>query len=576
MEPTILNLPQLAADLILIHPPAFYDFRNRDDIYFPFLGTSGDVPITPLYDYFPIGFKSIQQILQENNYEVKIINLVTLLLKYPFIDLKYVFQKISAKIFGIDLHWMVHVQGSLAIAQILKNVHPEIPIIFGGISSTYFAKELINYPFIDMVMRGHATELPLLELLKNIDKNTLEVVPNLVWKTEQGNIRFNKLNYTPDYLDTKIKWTNISRMAKNHTLPISEIITTQIAGCNYNCGWCGGSHYAYCNLLNKKNIMMKKKQNIQYEIDSLKKIPSIEKYHLYTVGSYNEKPDDFDFFLDLLSELPVKSVSYEQFFLTPSDLLKKMVRVNRRTIITLSPESHDQKISKLAGRGVYSNEELENWINNAMSIGISQIDIWYFIGMPEQDKYSIEKNIEYCNHLLEKFRGLRVNPMICPMIPFLDPGSKFFNNPSQYGYKVFYRTVEQHRRGMENASIINRLNYETKWLSRREIVLEGLRAIRELMQIKGKLKIFPEKVIDNYVKLADDAINFIKVVDSVDNIKDKAQRRIELGYLADEIKRRNDMIFYSGVTNQAFPIQREIGGRWFDEIGWDLNNFESA
>jgi hypothetical protein len=31
---------------LLIHPPAFFDFRERRDIYFPFLGTSGDV-VTP-------------------------------------------------------------------------------------------------------------------------------------------------------------------------------------------------------------------------------------------------------------------------------------------------------------------------------------------------------------------------------------------------------------------------------------------------------------------------------------------------------------------------------------------------
>jgi hypothetical protein len=38
--------------------------------------------------------------------------------------------------------------------------------------------------------------------------------------------------------------------------------------------------------------------------------------------------------------------------------------------------------------------------------------------------------------------------------------------------------------------------------------------------------------------------------------------------LGDEIERRNNQIFFSGVSNQAFPINRQIGGRWFDELGW--------
>ena len=54
------HLKTLTADLLLLHAPAFFDFRDRRDIYFPFLGTSGDVPITPLYEYFPIGFKMLR------------------------------------------------------------------------------------------------------------------------------------------------------------------------------------------------------------------------------------------------------------------------------------------------------------------------------------------------------------------------------------------------------------------------------------------------------------------------------------------------------------------------------------
>jgi hypothetical protein len=59
-EPAALHssaLPALSADLLLLHAPAFFDFRNRRDIYFPFLGTSGDVPITPLYEYSPSASK---------------------------------------------------------------------------------------------------------------------------------------------------------------------------------------------------------------------------------------------------------------------------------------------------------------------------------------------------------------------------------------------------------------------------------------------------------------------------------------------------------------------------------------
>jgi clorobiocin biosynthesis protein CloN6 len=128
-------LPSLDSDLLLLHAPAFFDFRNRRDIYFPYLSTSGDVPITPLYEYFPLGWKTLQRFLSERDHSVRIINLSSLLLRYPSLSADAVFSAIDARLLGIDLHWMVHVQGSLEVASRFKRVHPDVPVILGGISS---------------------------------------------------------------------------------------------------------------------------------------------------------------------------------------------------------------------------------------------------------------------------------------------------------------------------------------------------------------------------------------------------------------------------------------------------------
>jgi len=49
-----------------------------------------------------------------------------------------------------------------------------------------------------------------------------------------------------------------------------------------------------------------------------------------------------------------------------------------------------------------------------------------------------------------------------------------------------------------------------------------------------------------------------------------------LGLFRAEIRQRNQVIFFSGVANQAFPINREIGGRWFDEILNEPKHFDVA
>jgi clorobiocin biosynthesis protein CloN6 len=226
-------------------------------------------------------------------------------------------------------------------------------------------------------------------------------------------------------------------------------------------------------------------------------------------------------------------------------------------------------VSKLAGRGTYTNEELETWLADALDAGISQIDIWYFIGMPEQDAESVKGTVDYCARLLHKFKSTRVNPMICPMIPFLDPASTFFERPDEHGYRVFFRSVEEHRVGMTRASLVNRINYETRWLDRRALVDVGYAAVRRLTEAKAEFGQLPSGIAHSVIARMDDAIDFIKVVHAVDEIQEAPVRMRELRSLGSEIRRRNEQVFFGGVANLAFPIDRAVGGRWFDELGWD-------
>jgi clorobiocin biosynthesis protein CloN6 len=166
--------------------------------------------------------------------------------------------------------------------------------------------------------------------------------------------------------------------------------------------------------------------------------------------------------------------------------------------------------------------------------------------------------------------------MICPMIPFLDPASTFFEHPEENGYRVFHRTAEEHRRGMERASLLNRINYETKWLSRQQLVDVGFHAVRRLMEIKGGVSALPKSWVREYNAKIDDALEFIPAVHEADCIADPRDRARALESLGDEIRARNDMVLFGGVMNQAFPVNRHIGGRWFDEMGWDTAVLKSA
>ena len=564
------SLPRLGADLLLVHPPAFHEFRNRRDLYFPFMGTSGDIPITPLYEVFPLGFKQLRRHLGARGREVRIVNLSTLLLRFPEMDLATFARSLDVKLLGLDLHWMVTVQGCLAVAQELKRLRPDIPIVLGGISATYYASELIQLPFVDMVMRGYDTLEPMQRLLETIDAGTdPSSVPNLLWKTSQGQVRDCGFTHQPPYMGCGIDWSDSVEDATTSLIPIRELLSNQNTGCGHSCGWCGGSREAFHRICGQDHALVQKPiEEVAFEFQSVKGMKDADKFHVYSIGTYNESSGRLQALLDQVRDAGVKSVNYEQFHLPSEDLVRTMVAANAHTTITLSPESHDRDVALRAGRGVYGNEEMEAWIERALDLGIGRVDLWYFIGMPGQDAASVAGTVEYCQQLMEKFQGQAVTPMICPMMPFLDPASTFFEDPEAYGYRLFARTAEDHRRLMTRASPVHRMNYETRWLDRGSIFELGLQAIRDVMRGKATQGIFSRPRVEQFAARIDDAVQFTRVLTEAEAISDPRERAREMEGLGDEIARRNEALLTGGVMDQIYPLRRQIGGRWVDELGW--------
>jgi hypothetical protein len=96
------------------------------------------------------------------------------------------------------------------------------------------------------------------------------------------------------------------------------------------------------------------------------------------------------------------------------------------------------------------------------------------------------ETIDYCQALLERYgEDGRLRPFISPLAPFLDPGSLAFENPERYGYRLFCRTLEEHRQALLAPSWKHVLNYETAWMSRDEIVASTYEAGLRLHRIKA-------------------------------------------------------------------------------------------
>src|SRR4030042_440588 len=151
----------------------------------------------------PIGVASLSEYLERHGLRVRIINVALKMLKDEKFDVERLLQKNKPVAFGIDLHWMAHVHGALAFSEIIKRLHPQIPVILGGLSATYYHEEILRqYPSVDFVLRGDSTEKPLLRLLEAIKrKGEFKNIPNLTYRDEKNRICVNPLTYVPENLD---------------------------------------------------------------------------------------------------------------------------------------------------------------------------------------------------------------------------------------------------------------------------------------------------------------------------------------------------------------------------------------
>ncbi len=146
------------------------------------------------------------------------------------------------------------------------------------------------------------------------------------------------------------------------------------------------------------------------------------------------------------------------------------------------------------------------------------------------------------------------------MVPFLDPGCRFFEEPGQHGYRIFHRTLEEHRQAMVEPLWHRRLNYETHWLDRRQLQDVSYEAIARLVEIKGEFGVLPSEFCQA----------ILGTIEETRQLLGEMERALLLdgtlpAALRDEIRSYNRKILaYS--SDQIIPVRRPFGGRWFDDV----------
>jgi clorobiocin biosynthesis protein CloN6 len=536
-------------DLILIHAPSIYDFRNRDDVLFAFLSTGGTIAVSQIYEMYPLGLKAIQTSLQQSGKRVSIVNLAQMMLQNPSLDVESFLTSLDARMFGLDLFWLVHTQGALAVAKLLKRIHSDVPVIFGGISSSLFYRELIEYPQVDFVIRGSETSLFINMLLDKLSDDRYGDIPNLCWKDEKKNVIVNDFQPNESYIEA-VNWSSAEEN-------INYFVTIPGAGCEYNCTLCGGSSYSMEKHYRVKDGFAQKNFNtFLEELNTIKNHKGKSK-RIVTLHHWFEDLNNLKKVLDTLKDGDIKTIHYTLYHLLSEEHIELMSQYEIKPVFELSIESSEREVRKACGKPTYSNSDIELWLDKLFAINPkNSVEIYFMIGLPKQTVQSVMDDVRYCDHLLTKYSRFDVNTFICPMVPFLVPGSLVADNAAKFGYRVLFNTLKDYEKALIVSHWKDSLNYETKWMTKKEIVDVSYRACKELVLIKQKTQKLPKVLAKSIIDKIDTTVDLLRTIEQYNG--KQLPRDIR-----EKIRQYNNEILKSAPTQQS-PFNFSIYKNWYE------------
>ena len=543
------------ADLVLVHAPSHFDFREHFCLYGPIADL---IPSNPVFEMFPIGFTTMAGHLERHGYRTRIINLAVRMLRSRRYDPARALARLRPRLFGIDLHWLPHAQGSLAVAALLKKLHPRIPVVFGGFSSTFYHRELMDYPQVDYVLRGDSCEAPLLELMEHLTRGergpTLDSIPGLIWRGSDGTVEANEPAPPVEDLDSLVlDYTAVQKAAARHfdilgSLPFHDYLrypitaALSVRGCIHGCRTCGGSAAAYCRLHGRQRPAYRSPELLAGDIRS---IGRFTRGPIFVLGDLMQAgPEYVERFCNAVTGFP-GPVTMEFFDAARPEVVKSLAAALPGLTLQVSMESHDLEVRKAFGRAAYTNQQMEELMETALASGVSRVDLFFMVGLPHQDIASVMATAEYSGELMERFRRYEVDgvsplvPFISPLAPFMDPGSQVFAEPEKHGYTLLFKSLEEHRRALEAPSWKLMLNYRTKWLSRQQIVEATYQAQARLVELKAGHGLATAEEARRTAQVVQEDLELMALIDEIQELADGNERKARLAELQPRVEALN-------------------------------------
>ena len=443
--------------------PVLYIHPSKQDV--DFYTQQLDTRPTDLgrpYGLMPLGLPALVNLLRENGIEVRGVNYPMEKKLDPAFDLRRWLKghRAHARLVLIDMHWYEHTYGALSVAQVCKEVMPDVWTVLGGLTASGFARDILeHFPAVDFVIRGDA-EVPLLTLAQRIlatDPTDAAPdwcdIPNLVYRQGETVVE-NPQSYCATTADLdRLNFADIDFLEHEDEYFVHEYIVTDLEaargvvdkspfrgrwlctarGCKFECSYCGGAKSAHKALAGRDGIIPRSPEKVVEELGRLAERKVIQASLSYDIAEMGEAY--WRKFFALLRKSGVKIGLYDEFFqLPPAGFIKDFARSvdMAQSCLALSPLSGNERVRRLNGK-LYTNAELLNTLDH-LNLYSVPIFVYFSLNIPGENEETIDETVALAQQIYDVYPSSLLK--ILNSCHTVDPRSPMQQHPEKYGITV--------------------------------------------------------------------------------------------------------------------------------------------
>lgn len=349
--------------------------------------TNGDLK----YAVMPMGIIGILNNLKSRNINVLGLNCAIEKTLDPQFDISTALKDIEYKVLMTDLHWYEHAFGAMYIVEQSKKIHPDIPTVIGGYSSTIFSHEIMeNFKCVDYIVTGDS-DLPMELLTDNLlgrNDISLDTIPNLVYR-QHSHIIESKNTWTQTDLDgidfIHTDFFEHSDLVKNLCVSGANRKLTQhwlciARGCKFNCSYCCGANKNMKALFRRCNVLTRSPQKVASDFCELTTMGITQISPSHDFQMFGE-----DYYHTIFSEIRKSNIKpgmyLECFQLPTKDYIDDIAKTfdKKKLLLVISPISGNEKLRKENGK-FFTNDDLYETIKYIITNGI-RVQLYYTLNV---------------------------------------------------------------------------------------------------------------------------------------------------------------------------------------------------